>query len=71
MAVADPLQAPFAARRDDPLDDPGRRSLELARVAAARRDRRDPQPVEELVEERGGHAAGLYGGADRAARTEG
>ena len=37
---------------------PGGRALEVGRVAAARRDRWDPQPVHEVVEQALVHAAG-------------
>ena len=44
-------RSPRCRRRRDPLDDPARRALEIGRIAVAGRDRRDPQPVEELVEQ--------------------
>jgi hypothetical protein len=46
-----------ATRAPDPLHDPGRRPLEVGGIAVTRRDRRDAQPCQEVVEESLVHGA--------------
>jgi hypothetical protein len=45
----------LASRAGDALDDPRRGALEVGRTPAARRDRRDPQPIQQVLEQRTGH----------------
>ena len=58
VAAVDGDQPPLPARAAHALDDPRGRALELRGIALAGRDRRDPQPVDELVEQRLVHGAG-------------